>query len=111
MKKAILLVIFLYASGYAFAQDSDTGTGAERRRNAYNESISAPFAQGRFIPDISLIADFSVTVRDIGDERYESLEVPGLIHAHSHEGEYHHHTAPNARNGFNFNYAELSLYS
>jgi len=111
MRKAILLVIFLYASGYAVAQDSDTGTGAERRRNAYNEPISEPFAQGRFIPDISLIADFSVATRDIGDERYESLEVPGLIHAHSHEGEDHHHAAPNARNGFNFNYGELSLYS
>ncbi len=103
--------MLIFAYNIVNAQEASTVVETERRRNAYNEPISAPFAQGKFVPDISLIADFSVAGRDIGDERYASLEIPGLIHAHADDEHGHEHAALNAKNGFNFNYAELSLYS
>jgi hypothetical protein len=70
-------------------------------------NVSNPFSQAKFVPDISLIVDFSAVGRNMKNEKYAGLEVPGLLHAQSHEGE----TGPNSKNGFNFNYAEMSLYS
>ncbi|HSV98273.1 MAG TPA: hypothetical protein VLM75_15220 [Spirochaetota bacterium] len=111
MKNIYFAITIICAYGLAHAQEPAYKSATERRRNTYNEPISAPFAQGKFVPDISLIADFSVAGRDIGDERYASVEVPGLIHTHGHDEHGHEYAALNAKNGFNFNYAELSLYS
>ncbi len=111
MKKIIFVIMIICAYRLVHAQEAVVKSETVPRKNAYNEPISAPFAQGKFVPDISLIADFSIAARDIGDERYAALEVPGLIHAHGHEEHGHEHAALNAKNGFNFNYAELSLYS
>lgn len=111
MKKLIFAIMLIFAYNIVNAQEASTVAETERRRDAYNEPISAPFSQGKFVPDISLIADFSLAGRDIGNERYSSLEVPGLIHAHADDEHGHEHAALNAKNGFNFNYAELSLYS
>ncbi len=72
-----------------------------------DSNISNPFSQAKFVPDISLIVDFSAVGRNMKNEKYADLEIPGLLHAHNHE----EHSGPNAKNGFNFNYAELSLYS
>lgn len=71
-----------------------------------------PFSQSRFIPDISLIFDFSAATRNLSNTELNAVEVPGLIHARrEEEGHGHVHAPMNAENGFNFNYAELSLYS
>jgi hypothetical protein len=78
----------------AFAQEGDT-------------NVSNPFSQSKFVPDISLIVDFSAVKRNLTNEEYNLLEVPGFLPPRSSmEG-----PGPNSKNGFNFNYAEMSLYS
>jgi hypothetical protein len=66
-----------------------------------------PFSQAKFVPDIALIVDFSAVGRNMKNAEYADLAVPGLLQARS-QGE---EVGPNARNGFNFNYAEMSLFS
>ena len=64
----------------------------------------------KFVPDISLITDFSYLNRSIDAETYEGVEMPGLTHAASEEeGHDHDHGGPGE--GFNFNYAELVIAS
>ncbi len=71
------------------------------------------FEQSKFIPDISLIMDASLVNRNIDDSEIVHLEIPGVAHgllgSHSHDGASH--SANNANNGFNLNYAELVLSS
>lgn len=70
---------------------------------------SNPFSQAKFVPDISLIADFSYVSRNLSDSTYKNLEIPGFGNFNSY-GE----TAekpPNAERGFNFNYSELYISS
>jgi hypothetical protein len=68
---------------------------------------SNPFSQAKFVPDIALIVDFSAVGRNMKNAEYADLAVPGLLQARSLGEE----VGPNANNGFNFNYAEMSLYS
>ena len=74
---------------------------------------SRTFSQSQYIPDISLITDFSYVYRNMEDSELGHLEIPsvahGLMGSHSH-GE-HDHATYNANNGFNLNYAELVLSS
>ena len=66
------------------------------------------FDQSKFVPDIALIMDVSTVGRDIANEKYFSLAIPGFDFPFSREiGSY----ASNAHRGMNFNYAELSLSS
>jgi hypothetical protein len=75
-------------------------------------SANNPFSQSKFVPGISFILDFSYVHRDLDQEIYESLEVPGFIHGHSHEHDSGHtHAHMNAEKGFNLNYGELVLYA
>ncbi len=71
------------------------------------------FSQSQFMPDISLVTDFSYVYRDIDDADVAHLEIPGIAHgiigSHSHDGASH--ATYNANNGFNLNYAELVLSS
>lgn len=71
------------------------------------------FSQSQYIPDISLITDFSYVYRSVEDAELEHLEIPGIAHGiyggHSHGG--HVEKPANASNGFNLNYAELVLSS
>jgi hypothetical protein len=69
----------------------------------------SPFSQSKFVPDISMIVDFSWVSRDLDNTVFSELSMPGLIHHHD-EGELEHESM-NARKGFNLNYGELSLYS
>ena len=72
-----------------------------------DNNVSNPFSQSKFVPDISLIVDFSAVGRNLKNDRYNMLEVPGFLAPRgSGEG-----SGPNSKNGFNFNYAEMSLYS
>lgn len=69
------------------------------------------FFQAAYMPDISLIADFSYVSRDTRDDALPHLEVPGVAHgimgSHGHDGNTH--SPYNAKRGFNLNYAELGL--
>jgi len=74
---------------------------------------SSSFSQSAFIPNISLVLDTSYVSRNKRDDEIAHLEVPGVVHgllgAHT-DGDITHSTY-NANNGFNFNYAELALFS
>lgn len=71
-----------------------------------------PFSQAKFVPGISLILDFSYVKRNIGNDVFQSLEVPGFIEGigHAHD-DAHSHGYANGSNGFNFNYGELVLFA
>lgn len=70
----------------------------------------SPFGQEKFVPDISFIADFSALYRNLAADVYEGLTVPGFTEGtHEHKG--HGHAAMNEHIGFNFNYAEMALFS
>lgn len=79
---------------------------------AYTQYGSS-FNQSAFVPDISLIVDTSFVSRNKSNDEVAHLEVPGIAHgligSHSH-GE-HSHATYNASEGFNLNYAELTLSS
>lgn len=68
-----------------------------------------PFSQAKFVPDISLIADFSYVSRNLSDNIYKNLEIPGFgyFNNYGETGE----KPSNAERGFNFNYSELYLSS
>ena len=72
------------------------------------KSSSSSFGQKDFIPDISLIGDFSYVNRS-EDTTHSSM--PGLTHAHGGDDHGHSHAGLNADEGFNLNYAELVLQS
>lgn len=71
------------------------------------------FDSSKYIPDISLIADFSYVDRNINDDELSHLGLPGIAHGlyaeHAHGGT--NEATYNANQGFNFNYAELILSS
>jgi hypothetical protein len=69
---------------------------------------SSPFSQSKFVPDISMIVDFSYVIRDLKNKKYSLLGLPGLnspLNANLNTDE------SNARRGFNLNYGEMALYS
>jgi hypothetical protein len=71
------------------------------------------FDNSKYIPDISLITDVSYVDNSINDDEMAHLGLPGIAHGlyaeHSH-GDSNEATY-NAKQGFNFNYAELILSS
>jgi hypothetical protein len=75
--------------------------------NKQQPSVSSPFDQSKFVPDISMIVDFSWISRDLGNDLFSGLQMPGLTGTagSSEEG------IPNFKKGFNFNYCEMSFYS
>ncbi|RUM50360.1 MAG: hypothetical protein DSY47_01865 [Hydrogenothermus sp.] len=101
MKKYIIAILLLF-NFYVYSQDYISYTPSQ---------FTNPFAQPQFVPNISLIADFSYVSRDIRDETYESLEIPAFLHQLIHKHGEHKHAPMNANRGFNLNYAELSLES
>jgi len=76
-------------------------------------STNETFGQSKYMPDVSLITDFSYVNRSKKDDEVAHLEVPGVVHgllgSHSDGGVTH--STYNANNGFNLNYAELVLSS
>lgn len=69
-----------------------------------------PFAQSKFVPDISLILDTSFVIRDLDDEWFNMLWLPGFSRA-GVAGRAAELDESNLEKGFNLNYAELSLAS
>lgn len=76
-------------------------------QSAIDRVLSNPFSQAKFVPDISLILDFSYVSRNLTDNTYKNAMIPGFNHGmiHSHEG--HDHLPYNAERGFNLNYGEM----
>jgi hypothetical protein len=66
------------------------------------------FDQAKFVPDIALILDFSGVARNMANEKYYSLAIPGFSYPFVYETGS---SGSNAHRGWNFNYGELSLYS
>lgn len=90
----------------------------EKLQNLKTEStidkiLSNPFSQAKFVPDISLITDFSYVSRSLTDDTYKSVNIPGFNHGffHSHGDHGHGHAPYNAERGFNFNYSEMYISS
>ncbi|MCH9740419.1 MAG: hypothetical protein K0U38_06220, partial [Epsilonproteobacteria bacterium] len=70
---------------------------------------SSSFNQRAFVPDISLIGDFSYVDRK---EDTAHLSMPGLTHTHgAGDSHGHDHAHLNENEGFNLNYAELAMQS
>jgi len=71
------------------------------------------FSQSQYMPDISMIMDFSYVNHSISDAELQHLEIPGVVHGimgtHEHGGSSE--STYNAKNGFNLNYAEMVLSS
>ena len=84
----------------------------EKLQNLQTESsidkiLSNPFSQAKFVPDISLITDFSYVSRNLTDDSYKSVQIPGFNHGFFHDGK----SPLNAERGFNFNYSEMYISS
>jgi hypothetical protein len=71
------------------------------------------FDSSKYIPDISVITDFSYVNRNINDDELSHLGLPGIAHGlyaeHAHGAS--NEATYNANQGFNLNYAELILSS
>jgi hypothetical protein len=66
------------------------------------------FDQSKFVPDIAFILDVSGVARNIADQHYYSLAIPGFTYPSLNQlGS----SGSNAHRGMNFNYGEMSLYS
>ena len=65
-----------------------------------------------FMPDLSLIVDMSYTHQSFDEDHHtEHLEIPGLVHGGGHRHEGHAHAPLAGYDGFNLNYAELTMES
>jgi hypothetical protein len=72
----------------------------------------SPFDQSKFVPDISLITDFSYVARDLKNDQFSALGLPGFgtpLDLSGNQG--NSLTGSNTRRGFNFNYGEMTFYS
>jgi len=101
MKKPFTVLYFIWSAlilSYAAPAQEPGGSG------------SNPFAQAKFVPDISLVMDASYTLRNHRDAVYQSLILPGFSSVTA-ERPALDHSGVNNRQGFNFNYAELVVSS
>ena len=89
---ALLLFIFLWLSGLIRAQSKE----------------GSSFDQSKYVPDIALILDVSGVARDMADQKYYSLTIPGFSYPFLNQPSS---SGLNAHRGLNFNYGEMSLYS
>jgi len=83
--------------------DTDTLESLKEPTKATNQT---------FMPNISLIVDASYSHETLDNEdETEHLEIPGFVHGGGDAHEGHMHTPLAGNDGFNLNYAELSLTS
>ncbi|MFN8575633.1 MAG: hypothetical protein U0354_02130 [Candidatus Sericytochromatia bacterium] len=124
MKKILALVLFSFIiSSPVFAKDEEKKKeektpifdNMEDRTQKLNQEYSnnliyspfnSPFAQSRFVPDIALITDFSYAYRNFTNDNLKNIKSKGFVNNGQSDLPIF-----NSRNGFNFNYAELSLGS
>jgi len=103
-------ILLIMVSAFLNGEETEGNTGKIKITGLYGSESSSggsdPFSQALFIPGISFIMDFSYDSRDIENELFESLVIPGFIE-HEDNGEEHHHGSN--EKGFNLNYGELVL--
>ncbi|MBP7583228.1 MAG: hypothetical protein KBA61_04285 [Spirochaetes bacterium] len=107
MKK---LFFFIAAAAILVSPPLRGENGGTPADNEAGESVGSPFNQSKFVPDISLILDASYVYRNTRDGEYEKLHTPAITLVPAEE-ERHGHEEPYLRNGFNFNYAEITFFS
>jgi hypothetical protein len=105
MKRFIVLLIILLLSQQVFAQKE----GGDYISDDDKSRFSDPFAQPKFVPNISLIADFSYAHRDYRDEEYQRFRIPGFIDVFSSEDEGLYSCTDSQQRGINLNYGEVAL--
>ncbi len=88
----LLLILFLWPGGLLQAQSKE----------------GSAFDQSKFVPDIAFILDVSGVGRDMADQKYYSLTIPGFGYPFLNQPSS---SGLNAHRGLNFNYGEMSLYS
>jgi hypothetical protein len=89
---ALLLLLFLWPRELVRAQSRE----------------GSAFDQSKYVPDIAFILDVSGVARDMADQKYYSLTIPGFSFPFLNQASS---SGLNAHRGMNFNYGELSLYS
>ncbi|PHR57522.1 MAG: hypothetical protein COA44_05630 [Arcobacter sp.] len=73
---------------------------------------TSSFAQPQFVPNISLVIDTSLALRNKSQDELNHLGMPGIMESPFASGDDGHgHSAASGQNGFNFNYAELVFSS
>jgi hypothetical protein len=87
------LLFFLLLPGWLLQSQSKEGSA---------------FDQSKFVPDIAFILDVSGVARDMSNEKYYSLTIPGYSYPFLDQPSSF---GLNAHRGMNFNYGEMSLYS
>lgn len=74
-----------------------------------SKKVNAP-KESRFMPDLSLIVDMSYTNQSFDEDQHTAhLEIPGFVHGGGHDHGEHSHTPLAGNDGFNLNYAELTI--
>ncbi len=83
-----------------------------RQTNAQETAGGAanPFAQAKFVPDISLVMDASYVHRNHRNAGYNGLLLPGFSRINTINPMLDHESM-NVNQGFNLNYAELVVFS
>lgn len=99
------LTVLALVSQPVFAEDKVEEKSKDIEQNKIPDNIqnSSPFSQRNFIPDISFILDSSYLYRNLDNNIYSNLNVPGFTNFKDQE--------INGNNGFNLNYGELALAS
>ena len=95
------------ASAMLFAQGT---TEQSIQEQLASKKVNAYESKSGFMPDISLIVDATYTHQSWDEEGHtDELELPGLVHGGGHDHEGHSHTSLAGEDGFNLNYAELTI--
>lgn len=102
-----ILMTSAIASVMLFAQGT---TEQSIQEQLASKKVKAYEAKSGFMPDISLIVDASYTHQSWDEEGHtDELELPGVVHGGGHDHDEHSHTSLAGEDGFNLNYAELTI--
>jgi len=102
-----ILITSAVASAMLFAQGT---TEQSIQEQLESKKVKAYESKSGFMPDISLIVDASYTHQSWDEEGHtDGLEFPGLVHGGGHDHDGHAHTSLAGEDGFNLNYAEMTI--
>lgn len=108
MKKKIIIYVFIIITlpVILFAENQEKEDIIINEKEA---SPSSSFSQSKFVPDISLILDFSYVKRNMRDDEFETQKIPDYPNKISADSNKNNEM--NSKNGFNLNYSEITFYS
>lgn len=102
-----ILMISAVASAMLLAQETTQASLAEQLAS---KKVNSSTSSSGFTPEISLIVDASYTHQSWDEEGHtEHLELPGLVHGGGDDHDGHGHTSLAGEDGFNLNYAEMTI--